>query len=682
MPRTSCRPRRPERPPQPTGLPHKIAVAALLVAAQLHSAELKELIAAVRGEVRPDEAMQHMREVYATDRWFTYPKFDETTRHLAVLLKSAGLSQIEISGAPADGVTQSGFWTQPLAWDVRSASLEVVDPQVPATERVLADYRIVPASLCMWSGPANITAELVEVNERNAAAIAKMDLHGKFVLMPNPQNAKWALVTAGAAGAINTFTENPALEDGRQWINAWGDAGWGFTKASTPLPCFSITPRQTASLRRLLARRGGVRVKAVVDARYYAGAYPYVSAVIPGCDSAEEVLVLGHTSEQGAQDNATGVAAMVQAVAALQRLIGSGKLARPNRSIRILLMPELYGSMHYIAAHRERIGRTVAAICLDTPAASYDLAGTEYTFYMNPHSAPSYVDALILKTAALYFPLVKRPWHEHAFMSGTDTFLSDPTIGVPTTWAYSGSGVNTHHNSEDTPDRVDARSLRDLTVVTAAYLYYIAAAGDRDTDWLAEVTLQRGYQQVSREASAGAEELLRSDKPEALGHTLHAAVERVRYITDRHRRAIGSIARLAPGAAVRVAKAADELRGVGLAQVERLQRIAETRAGTPVRAVAPAPDEHLKRAAGLIVKRRRFGTLPLDDIRPDRREGYPSGAWAALPIAALYWCDGKRTLDEVIRLTRLELGPDDFDYAGYFRFLARHGYVELIESGR
>lgn len=55
----------------------------------------------------------------------------------------------------------------------------------------------------------------------------------------------------------------------------------------------------------------------------------------------------------------------------------------------------------------------------------------------------------------------------------------------------------------------------------------------------------------------------------------------------------------------------------------------------------------------------------------------PSGAWALAPITALNWCDGGRTLAEVIRLPRLELGPGDFDFAGYFRFLARRGYVEV-----
>ncbi|HET8549776.1 MAG TPA: M28 family peptidase [Bryobacteraceae bacterium] len=661
------------------GACRKLLITTLLIAPALYSADLREIIAAVRAEVRPEEAMSQMRQVYASDRWFTFPKFEQTTRHLAELMKQAGLSDVEIGGAPADGVSQFGFWTQPLAWDVKSATLEIVDSQLPANERVLADYLKAPASLGMWSGgtpPEGVTAELIEITERDGAAIAKMDLRGRIALMPNPQNIKWALVKARAVGAVNTFTENPALEHGRQWINSWGDHGWGFIRSSTPLLSFSISPRQTAFVRRLLAERGRVKVKALVDARHYAGTYPYVSGAIPGRGSAQEVLVLGHTAEQGAQDNATGVAAMLQAAATLERLIRSGKLAPPARTIRILLMPEMYGSLHYVAAHRDRMKRTVAAMCLDTPAASYDLAGTEYTFYMNPHATPTWVDALILKIAELYFPLVKRPWHEHAYMPGTDTYLSDPTIGVPTAWAYSGSGVQTHHNSEDTPDRVDPRSLRDLSIVTAAYLYYVAAAGERDVDWLAEVTLRRGYEQVIAAASSGLEQVLRAD---AVAHALYGARERVRYVADRERRAIASISRLASAADSRLALLSAELDKFERDQLERLQRAAERKARAPVQAVPPAPDSRIRTATGLVVKRKRFGTIPLDDLPVEQREGYPSGAWASLPIAALYWCDGRRPLDEVIRLTRLERGPDDFDYAGYFRFLARHGYVEIEE---
>ena len=129
-----------------------------------------------------------------------------------------------------------------------------------------------------------------------------------------------ALFEAGAAGLISDVTENASLANSHYWMNAWGDAGWGFTKSSSPLVGFSIQPRHGAELRSLLARGARVRVRAVVDSRYYSGSYPYVTGVIPGA-SDEEVLALGHAFELGAQDNATGVAGMLEAAAALTRLM-------------------------------------------------------------------------------------------------------------------------------------------------------------------------------------------------------------------------------------------------------------------------------------------------------------------------------------------------------------------------
>src|SRR6266850_5118358 len=461
--------------------------------------DLAQLVQAIRGEMQPSQAMDFMQQVYSTDRWFTYPKFQETAEFLKKTMEEIDLKNVELLGAPADGTSQAGFWTMPLAWDARSARLEIVDPPVPAEQVILADFQKVPASLGMWSAPTSpngVTAEVVELKETEPAKIARMSLKGKLVLTSrNPADFKWALVKAGATGAINAFTENPSLEDGRQWINAWGDNGWAFTKGSTPLLSFSIAPRQAALVRKLLAERGVVRMKGTVDSRYYSGVYPYVTGVIPGTGS-EEVLTLGHSSEQGAQDNATGVAAMLESLATLNRLITSGKLPRPKRSIRLFIMGELYGSMHYVETQPDRMRNTVAALCMDPPAASYYLARPEYSVNMNPHVAKSYTDAFILRVAAEYFPQVHRPWHEHTFMSGTDTYLSEPTVNVPTVWGYSGSGVETHHNSEDTPDRVDPRSLRDVATANAAYLYYLANASESEAMWLAELSQTRGYEKI------------------------------------------------------------------------------------------------------------------------------------------------------------------------------------------
>ena len=97
-----------------------------------------------------------------------FPAFMRTAEYLKKRMQEAGLSSVELVETPADGVTQVGYWTMPLAWDVRSARLEILDDSVPAASRVLADYEKVPSSLGMWSGPTpagGVTAEVVEVKK-------------------------------------------------------------------------------------------------------------------------------------------------------------------------------------------------------------------------------------------------------------------------------------------------------------------------------------------------------------------------------------------------------------------------------------------------------------------------------------------------------------------------------------
>ena len=674
-----------------------VLLPALLAAPQQppHS-PLDTIIREVQSEVRPGEAMDHMLRIYATDRWFTFPKFDQTAEYVKQAMSAAGLSQVEIVYPPADGSTRYGHWTMPLAWDVKQATLEIVEPAVPAEMRVLADYRETPASLGMWSGPTppgGMTAEIAELRTLSAAEIEKSDLKGKMVMVRQEAYArKLPLIKKGAIAVINAFTENPTLRDGHWWANYWGDSGWGFTKQSTPLPSFSITPRQADYLSDLLARGERVRLKATVESRYYTGAYPYATGVLKGTGSDEEVLELGHTTEIGANDNATGVAAMLDAIATLNRLVESGKLKRPRRSIRILAMPEVYGTMHYIAANPHRIRGTVASICLDTPAGPYGMAGTEYTFLLDPDVARSYADALILRIAEGYFGSLPEPraWHSAMNRPGTDTFLSDPTIGVPTVWAYGGPGINTHHNSYDTPDKVDARSLRDVSVVAAAYLYYLASAGEAEVPWVAGITAGRGYENVLRAAAPGFDRIALAGSVEEIGRELYDAQERIAYSAGRDEVAVLSTLRLA------VPEHRDRLRASLASTVEALRRFAREQSGRMEQAaksraaelgiagaiepLAPAKDKQLVEAGRIIVKRKGIGTVTLDDLPTDQWEGYPSAAWDATLQTALNWCDGRRDLAEVIRLTRLEQGTTGFDFVGYFRFLARHGYVEIIES--
>src|SRR2546427_2438842 len=93
------------------------------------------LLGILRDETNPDQAARDVRAIWETDRWFTFPKFEETARNVAAIMRRAGLEDVEIGNAPADGVTQGGFWTEPQAWDVHLGTLVIIEPEVPADQR-------------------------------------------------------------------------------------------------------------------------------------------------------------------------------------------------------------------------------------------------------------------------------------------------------------------------------------------------------------------------------------------------------------------------------------------------------------------------------------------------------------------------------------------------------------------
>src|SRR5260370_16039531 len=114
-------------------------------------------------------------------------------------------------------------------------------------------------------------------------------------------------------------------------------------------------------------------------------------------------------------------------------------------------MGECDGTMYYLQKNADRVKRLIAGMCIDSPAGPQNLAGTEYTWILNPHSAKSYVDAFALRLAEEYYPLVGRPWAWREHRSSTDNFLGDPTIGIPTVAPHGGGGADRGYNTYETP---------------------------------------------------------------------------------------------------------------------------------------------------------------------------------------------------------------------------------------
>jgi hypothetical protein len=311
---------------------------------------------------------------------------------------------------------------------------------------------------------------------------------------------------------------------------------------------------------------------------------------------------------------------------------------------------------------------------------------------MTPDVNRSYQDALIMRIAENYYAQMPRRFPRWTpYRPTSDSFLSDPTIGVPTIAASGSSGATSvHHNSADTLDRVDPRSLHDLSAIVASFLYYLASAGDREIPWLAEITVDRSYENTLRAVAPYLDRIASAADAEVLGRELYSGLAKANYNAERDRDALVSVLRLAHATTreeirsalqtslTRIQRFADE-------QCERLREAANRRAvqlsaALPVKALARPADPRRAEAGQIVVKRKRFGPITLDDLPLNEREGFPGFASVPAPLPLLTWCDGKRTLAEVIRLIELEQGPMDFDFVGYFKFLAKRGSVELLPA--
>src|SRR5258708_11961192 len=73
------------------------------------------LLRTIAPATNPDQAARDVRAIWETDRWFTFPKFEETARNVAAIMRRARLEDVEIGNPPAHGLTQGGLLTEPLA---------------------------------------------------------------------------------------------------------------------------------------------------------------------------------------------------------------------------------------------------------------------------------------------------------------------------------------------------------------------------------------------------------------------------------------------------------------------------------------------------------------------------------------------------------------------------------------
>lgn len=663
---------------------------------------------AIQGEISGNRARDYTMRLWLCDKWSTLPGWKKSVEEARNIMQERGFDEAKIDETPADGKTMSGAWTNPIGWDVKQATLEVIEPVLPDEYRYLCNYLDNPTSLNTWSAqtpPEGIETELVLWEGSDPKELAGLNAKGKIVLTyGGTRGLKRYMDPNGIPGFLGDYieTQNKDFINANQWLNGWSDlpGGWWMTSYDSKNNFgFSISQKKANYLRAMLRQGKKIKVRAKIDSRYYTDdTLTYVTGLIKGSGSdSEEILITGHLNEWGAGDNAAGVSSILESAGVLNDLIKSGKLPRPKRSIRVLLGAEMYGSLPYVQKYLERLQtKTIAAICCDTGAENYDQISTKFNIYMNPNVCPTFTDALYPEIARKYLQRYSpyRTVVTMPYSMGTDTYFCEPMIGVPTNWIYLTEAGNLHHNSMDTIDKVDPRTLRELSFINAAYLYYIANAGIGDVRWISELTFSRGMQVIVEKAPKANRAVLDATDGSSIGKALADGIESINYYTSLQKQALTNIEKLTSGQDKNKAreifspymKSLDE---AGASLIKQLQTIAETKAKEMSCKIVKAnkvDSAWEKEAATIIPKRNHFATLFLAEIPfSEWKEISASPHWweaTDWAAASFWWVDGKRNLSEIKRLCEIEAEHpvNNFDLINYYKFLKKFNYVEFVDK--
>jgi hypothetical protein len=540
-----------------------------------------------------------------------------------------------------------------------------------------------------------VTAEVVEVTDpENPESYSGLDLAGKIVFARGqPDRIR---VLAGARGSVGLITDNMSesfgirqrvdIPDARQYTSFWRTPG------DPPFFGFVLSPRQGDQLRKKLADKGSVAMKATVQASFYPGHYQVVDACIRGT-SGEEVWGVAHLChpKPSANDNASGCGALIEAARALEALMAVGRLPRPKRTIRFLLVPEMTGTYCYLSANEKAIPQVVAALNLDMVGENQDLCRGPLIVEKPPRAASSFAGELCAKMMGEMADDVKNlggtssyALFKHVtspFSGGSDHYiLSDPTVGVPCPMLIQWPDMF-YHTSEDTIDKVDPAMLARVASLAATYLYFVACAGLAEAVYIAGLLAGDFEKDVVGLVDARlADALGAGDKEPSSRAPLDRLEREVEFRYERRVADFDSLARLVPAAerdlfSRSVAGLSREMQAFKGTVLARARSLVETASrGLHCSTIscgsrAPVPSCELEERARVIVPVRVFrGPVDLrgriEELPPERRERWESFLRKTpnarrLGTYLVYWADGKRNLLEITDVTELETGIRD-----------------------
>lgn len=451
------------------------------------------------------------------------PGFRSAINFCKEKLVNYSIPQIKIHKYPAKG--DNYYWSCPVPkeWTIKSASLDLIEPQ----KKKLCRFFEIPCSVIQRStatAKEGLVGQVVILpKDLPPEEIRELELKDKFVLTNDPDLKKVRYVAVremGALGIIYDYvTELPPIRTrmnfptARRYTSFW----YGQEKLEGDALGFVLSAQQGEDLRALIKKiakdkeekqdedkeQKEVKVRANIDAKFYDGEMEVLDFCIPGRESNQEILAIAHIChpKPSAVDNASGCGTLIEAARTLHALISEGKLEQPRRGIRFLLVAEFTGTFCYLASNENKLKNFVAGINLDMVGADQTVGGGRTLVLERTHNAtPSFVNdllsVLLQEAAKEVFNFNKTSAYatfkyalDQPFSGGSDHhILNDPDVGIGAPMLIQWPD-KFYHSSEDTIEKVSEKMTHKIGTITAAYCYFIANSQLSSLIWLAnEIT--------------------------------------------------------------------------------------------------------------------------------------------------------------------------------------------------
>jgi aminopeptidase YwaD len=527
---------------------------------------LRETVAALAEELSGSTAKHTVKELTLHHRQRGSRGYRAAAEAIRDRARAYGLEGVEIISLPANGQIFYGTQRSRPAWDADFAELWELAPAGdewhPA--ELIASYSARPITLAEDSFSGEVTADLVDVAAGTSAGdYDGKEVRGRLVLTSSQPGAVAELAVAryGAAGIVS-YAQNQKTA---WWGEDENQVRWGHLDSFSTVETFGfmVSLKQARAWRQTLASGGRVRLRARVEAGQHAGSYDIPTAVIRGADPVvgdQEIAFSCHLDHQrpGANDNASGCAAILEVARALNKLIADGRIERPRRTIRFIWPAEIEGTISLLNSRPELVERTLAVIHMDMVGG--DAATTKAVFHItrSPRSMPSFINDVAEEIGRFVneqsdrfagsgradFPLADPEGGKEAllaqmvdFSMGSDHQIwSEGSFRVPAIYLNDWPDRYIHTHADDAAN-IDPTKLLRAAFIGAASGLYLADLDAADVPELMALIRSNSLRR-SAAALARAERLVRDNEYEA--------ANLLRFQLDYERRVLESIDPFAP----------------------------------------------------------------------------------------------------------------------------------------